>query len=86
MGMVVDQSRDDGAAREVDDPRLRTFERLDLGRGADLEDALAPDGERLRDGEAVVHGVMILPLMSTVSGACAAPARRRREWQQAQAQ
>ena len=32
------------------------LERLDLGRGADLEDALAPDGERLRDGEAVVDG------------------------------
>src|SRR3954464_165940 len=56
MGVVVDQSWDDGAAGKVDDPCLRTLERLDLGRGADLEDALALDGERLRDGEAVVYG------------------------------
>ena len=56
MGVVVDQSRDDGTAGQVDDPRLRTLERLDVGRGADLEDALALDGERLCDGEAVVYG------------------------------
>jgi hypothetical protein len=56
VGVVVDQSWDDGAAGQVDDPCLRTPERLDLGCGADLEDALALDGERLRDGEAVVHG------------------------------
>jgi hypothetical protein len=76
MGMVVDQSRDDGAASEVDDPRLRTFERLDLGRGADLEDALAPDGERLRDGEAVVHGYDLAVDEHRVGGLC--PRRRRR--------
>ncbi len=49
MGVVVDQARDDGAAGEVDHPRLRSLERFDLGRRADLDDAAAADGERLRD-------------------------------------
>ena len=54
MGVVVDQARNDGAAGEIDHARRGALERLDLGRGPDLDDALTADGERLRDGEAVV--------------------------------
>ena len=36
--------------------RRRSLEPLDLGIAADLDDALAADGQRLRDGEAVVDG------------------------------
>ena len=54
MGMVVDQARDDGAPAEVDHAGLRTLELVDIGTGADRDDAPAADRQRLGDREAVV--------------------------------
>src|SRR5262249_46781718 len=50
------QAGNDGAAAEIDRAGRCALECLNLGGGADLEDAPALDGERLGNGEAVVDG------------------------------
>ena len=52
--MIVDQARDHGAAAEVDHAGLRALELVDVGGGADRDDAPAADCQRLGDREAVV--------------------------------
>ncbi len=56
VGVIVDEAGDDGASREIYGPRLRTSELIDIRIGADRDDALAADRQRLRDGKAVVDG------------------------------
>jgi hypothetical protein len=53
----VVEARRHGGALGVDDARGRTDQRLDLVRGADLQDRVAFDGHGLRPGVGVVHHV-----------------------------
>ena len=54
--VVVDQPGHDGFAGEVDAARVGSGETRDVGGGADGDDAIASDGDGLRDREAVVDG------------------------------
>ena len=49
MVVVVDQSRHDRAATQVDQLRARTCERADLGAASDGDETIFRDGERLDD-------------------------------------
>jgi hypothetical protein len=52
----VDQSRDDGLAAEIDAPRVRACELVDVRVRADRDQSIAPDRDGLRDGEPGVDG------------------------------
>jgi hypothetical protein len=54
--VVVDQAGDDGLAGEIDAARVGPGETIDVRGAADGDDAIASDGDRLRDREAVVDG------------------------------
>jgi len=56
VGMVVDQSGDDRARLEVDDPGSRPLVLQHVGVLADGEDALAADRDALGEAEALVDG------------------------------
>ena len=54
--VVVDQPGDDGAAAQIDPPRVRTGEPADVLVRADRHDPIGADRHRLRDREAIVDG------------------------------
>jgi hypothetical protein len=54
MGVIVDQAGNDGAPVEIDDLGRRAFKLVDGGVVADRHDALAANGKRLRDREAII--------------------------------
>jgi hypothetical protein len=54
--MTVDQSRNDRAALEVDDPGRGGDVCCHLGVGPDRDDPFAGDGDRLRNREILVDG------------------------------
>ena len=54
--MVVDHPGNDGPAAQVDAPRVRARQPRDVLIGADRDDAIATDRDRLCDRELIVNG------------------------------
>jgi hypothetical protein len=72
--MVVDESRHQGAAAEIDPPRIGASQCVDLLVRPDSENPVAADGDRLRNRELLVDGYNLAIGQHDIREACRARA------------